>query len=138
MKKIRQAFRNRTIYPILGHAHHTHMRFLTSQELTQEIVRNRDALRSVFGVEPASPVGYFPSECSIENMGIQAIRGACVDFIIFPNIENQERLVEVRDGSIEDITFKPFYATCGEDRILALPRNFTISQQMWRGAGSGI
>jgi len=63
---------------------------------------------------------------------VPAIKKAAVDYVIFPHIEKQEHLVEVQNGKVEDVTFKPFYAVGGGDKILALPRSFTISQEIWR------
>ncbi len=132
LKNIEQAFKDKLIYPILGHAHHTHMEFLSDEEVTQEIRRNRDALRKIVNAKISSPAGYFPSECSLESHRIGAIKKAGVEYLIFPHIEKQERLIDVENGRVEDTIFKPFYVTHGEDKLLALPRSFMISQEIWR------
>lgn len=132
IENIEQAFKDKVIYPILGHAHHTHMEFLSDDEITQEIRRNREALRRVFNAEISSPEGYFPSECSLESRRTRAIKKSGVDYLIFPHIEKQEHLIDVENGSVKDTIFKPFYVTHGEDKLLALPRSFMISQEIWR------
>ncbi|MBE0517053.1 MAG: hypothetical protein IBX41_06655 [Methanophagales archaeon] len=135
LETIKKGFEEKFLHPLLGHAHHTHIQFLTEEELIQEIEWNREALHTVFGVELTSPVGYFPTECSLEARAIPALKASGVDYVIFPHIENQEHLIRVVEGgSISDVLFKPFslYSPDKSDRIIAVPRSYTVSQQIWR------
>jgi len=67
IENIKRAFKDSVLHPILGHAHHTHMEFLTDKELTQEILSNREALMKVFSLEIP-----LPSDTSQANAPLRA------------------------------------------------------------------
>ena len=51
--ELRKAYQDKVIYPLYGHAHHTHVSLLTDEEVEDEIRLNREYVHDVLGAPPA-------------------------------------------------------------------------------------
>jgi hypothetical protein len=131
--RLGEAFRSGELYPIYGNAFHTHIATLSDAELADELRFNREYLRDVVGApEPRHP-GAFPMEGSIDAHRLEGFRDAGMEYVIFPQLSGATTRYSF-DGAPapvgDDPRFEAF--TIGDDGLLALPRNFAISQEIWR------
>lgn len=129
-ERINKQFQNGRLYPIYGHAHHTHVSLLQEKEITQEIVWNMQFLHNLMEVPYPRYKGFFSAEGSYSYDKIQGAADANVDYVIFPHL-NEEKVSFETIGK-GDCKYKPFLIRTGRRSILALPRNFPISQEIWR------
>jgi len=125
--ELRKAYQDGIIYPLYGHAHHTHISLLTDAEVEDEIRLNREYLHDVMGVPQPRYAGLFPIEDSLDSSKLQGIKNSGIDFVIFPNLDR--RKARYRASAKLDEKHEPFLI--GPD-IIALPRHFTVSQYIWR------
>jgi hypothetical protein len=128
--RLGDAYRSGAIYPVYGNAFHTHIAMLTDDELTDELRLNREFLRDVLGAPAPRHPGAFPMEGSIDAHKLAGFTRAGMEYVVFPNLS--ERKARYRfDGLPEGAD--PVYGafTIGEG-LLALPRHFPISQEIWR------
>jgi len=125
--ELRKAYQDGIIYPLYGHAHHTHVSLLTDAEVEDEIRLNREYLHDVMGVPKPSHAGLFPIEDSLDSSKLQSIKNSGIDFVIFPNLDR--RKARYRSSAKLDEKHEPFLI--GPD-IVALPRHFPVSQYIWR------
>ena len=128
--RLGDAYRSGDLYPIYGNAFHTHIAMLTDDELADELRLNREFLRDVLGAPEPQHLGAFPMEGSIDARKLAGFRRAGMEYVIFPNISERKMRYEfegVADGV--DPTFAAFTI---DDGLLALPRHFPISQEIWR------
>jgi hypothetical protein len=122
-----KAYREGVIYPLYGHAHHTHISLLTDQEVEDEIRLNREYLHDVMGAPRPRFVGLFPIEDSLDSSKLQGIKNSGIDFVVFPNLDRRKAYYRADAGL--DEKHEPFLI--GPD-IIALPRHFAVSQYIWR------
>ena len=125
--ELKRAYQQGVIYPLYGHAHHTHISLLTDEEVEDEIRLNREYLHDVMGVPQPRYAGLFPTEDSLDSSKLQGIRNSGIDFVIFPNLDR--RKARYRTSAPLDEKYEPFLI--GSD-IIALPRHFPVSQYIWR------
>ncbi len=134
--RLGEAYRTGAIYPIYGNAFHTHIALLTDAELADELRLNREFLRDVLGApEPRHP-GAFPMEGSIDAHKLEGFRRAGMEYVIFPNLSDRKAHYRF-DGLAPGADPAHGAFTIGEpnttgERLLALPRHFPISQEIWR------
>ncbi len=118
------------LYPLYGHAHHTHVSLLQSEEIIQEIVWNRQYLHNYMGVPYPEYNGLFPPEDSLDSNKMEAISKANIDYVVFPHLEKGKAPFSVEGEG--DYIYKPFLLQTSGKNIIAFPRNFPISQEIWR------
>ncbi len=125
--ELRKAYQQRIIYPLYGHAHHTHISLLTDEEVEDEIRLNQEYVHHVLGAPKPRYAGLFPIEDSLDSSKLQGIKNSGIDFVIFPNLDRRKARYEA-DGPLDE-KHEPFLI--GPD-IIALPRHFPVSQYIWR------
>lgn len=128
--KLKEDYRRGRLYPLYGHAHHAHTVLLHEDELTQEILWNKQYLHNVMGVPYPKYSGLFPTEDSLSAEKLGGIEQANVDYVIFPHLEEGKVPFVVRGKG--DYVYRPFLLAAPGRHILAFPRNFPISQEIWR------
>jgi hypothetical protein len=125
-----RAYRDGAVYPLYGNAFHTHIAMLTDAELADELRLNREFLRDVLGAPEPRHAGAFPMEGSIDARKLAGFRRAGMEYVVFPNISPKKMRYQFEglpDGA--DPVYGAF--TIG-DGLLALPRHFPVSQEIWR------
>ncbi|MEX0749634.1 MAG: hypothetical protein WD359_02405 [Dehalococcoidia bacterium] len=128
--RLGEAYRSGAIYPVYGNAFHTHIAMLTDDELTDELRMNREFLHDVLGAPEPRHAGAFPMEGSIDAHKLAGFTRAGMEYVIFPNLsERKARFAFEGLPEGADPVYGPF--TIG-DGLLALPRHFPISQEIWR------
>jgi hypothetical protein len=127
LAELRKAYQDGTIYPLYGHAHHTHVCLLTEEELEDEIRLNKEYLHDVLSVPYPRYAGLFPTENSLDSFKLQAIKRSGIDYVIFPNLDRQRDRYRV-EGVLKQ-PYEPFLIGPG---LIALPRHFPVSQYIWR------
>ncbi len=128
--KLKDDYGKGRLYPIYGHAHHSHVSLLRPEEITQEIVWNRQFLHNYMEVPYPKYNGLFPPEDSLVYEKMEAIEKANIDYVIFPHLDKNKVPFEIIGGG--DYVYKPFLIRTAGKNIIALPRNFPISQEIWR------
>lgn len=128
--KLSEDYKRGRLYPLYGHAHHTHVSLLQEEELVQEINWNREYLHQVIKAPYPKYQGLFPTEDSLSFTKMSGIKKANIDYVIFPHLEEGKAAFEIMGRG--DCTYKPFIISTPFKKILALPRNFPISQEIWR------
>jgi hypothetical protein len=124
------AYRSGALYPVYGNAFHTHIAMLSDGELAGELRLNREYLRELVGAPEPRHLGAFPMEGSIDAHKLDGFHRAGMEYVIFPNLSPRKARYEF-DGLAPglDPTFGAFTIDSG---LLALPRHFPISQEIWR------
>ncbi|NLY89411.1 MAG: glycoside hydrolase [Firmicutes bacterium] len=141
--KLKAAFREGALHPILGHAHHTHITLLTEEEIYDELRLNAEFYREEMGVALPAVLGAFPTEGSLDSHKLEAYRSFGLKYLVFPHLHPDKcryRVLTPRQeeaGSRPDeVVYRPFRLGNGETPsgrgLLGLPRNFPISQEIWR------
>jgi hypothetical protein len=103
---------------------------LTDAELSDELRLNREFLGDVMGAPEPKHLGAFPMEGSIDAHKLAGFRDAGMEYVIFPNFSERKSRFEfsgLADG--QDPVYGAFTI---DDGLLALPRHFPISQEIWR------
>jgi hypothetical protein len=126
-RALRTSYQEGILYPLYGHAHHTHISLLTDIEVEDEIRLNREYLHEVMQAPRPRHPGLFPIEDSLDAAKLQGIKNSGIEFVIFPSL-NKQKTPYRTDGEL-DAKHEPFLI--GEN-IVALPRHFEISQDIWR------
>ena len=121
------AFRAGQIYPVYGHAHHSHVALLDDEEIAEEIRLNQQFVHVILKAPQPRYKGIFPTEDSLDARKLRGIKQCGVDYVIFPHLTPTKTRFEVEGTT--DANYHPF--TIGNG-IIALPRNFSISQGIWR------
>jgi hypothetical protein len=129
-ERLKQDYRRGRLYPIYGHAHHTHASLLCREEITQEIVWNSQYLHNHMKVPYPKYNGLFPPEDSLVYAKMKAVADANVDYVIFPHLDKLKAPFEIVGKG--DYVYQPFIIRTPLKNIIALPRNFPISQEIWR------
>lgn len=127
IRALRQGFNDGALYPIYGGAHHTHTALLTVDELADELRLNQEYLHDVLGAPLPRRRGAFPMEGSIDAHKLEAFRRAGMEYVVFPHLN--PRKAHYRLDGEGDPTYEPFLL---DHDIIALPRHFAISQEIWR------
>ena len=125
--ELRKAYREGIIYPVYGHAHHTHVSLLSDVEIEDEIHLNKEYIHDVMGAPKPRYAGLFPIEDSLDSSKLKGIKKSGIDFVIFPNLDKRKARYKADSGL--DELHEPFLI--GPD-IVALPRHFPVSQYIWR------
>lgn len=125
-----EAYRSGAIYPVYGNAFHTHIAMLTDAELADELRLNREFLRDVMGAPAPRHAGAFPMEGSIDAHKLSGFRAAGMEYVIFPNFS--ERKTRYTFEGLAAHANPVFGAFTIGDGLIALPRHFPISQEIWR------
>jgi hypothetical protein len=130
--RLGEAYRSGALYPIYGNAFHTHIAMLSDAELADELRLNREYLRDVVGAPEPRHAGAFPMEGSIDARKLAGFGQAGIEYVIFPQLSGATARYSF-DGAPAPDGDDPRYAafTVG-DGLLALPRHFAISQEIWR------
>lgn len=128
-QKLIKDYQRGRLYPIYGHAHHTHVSLLCQEEITQEIVWNREYLHNYMGVPYPKFSGLFSPEASYSYDKMEAAAKANIDYVIFPHLDRKVPFEFQGEG---DCVYRPFLIQAGRKKVIALPRNFPISQEIWR------
>jgi hypothetical protein len=141
--KLKTAFHEGALHPILGHAHHTHITLLTEEEIYDELRLNAEFYREVMGVALPVVLGAFPTEGSLDSHKLKAYRRFGLKYLVFPHLHPDKcRYRVLTPGGEEtkprpaEVVYRPFRLGNGETPagggLLGLPRNFPISQEIWR------
>lgn len=135
-KRLREGFQSGALHPILGHAHHTHISLLHEAEIVEELRLNAEYFTKIMQLELPEVIGAFPTEDSIDYHKLEAYQKAGVRYLIFPHLDPAKcryRLLDQEKKPWSDriaaFTHQPF--SIGH-QLLALPRNFPISQYIWK------
>jgi hypothetical protein len=124
---IKAGFASGELYPIYGGAHHAHVTLLTEPELADELRLNQEFVHDVMGAPRPKFRGAFPMEGSIDAHKLAAFREAGIDYVVFPQLSPRKARYRLEpDG---DCIHEPFMLDHG---LLALPRHFPVSQDIWR------
>ncbi|HHW74447.1 MAG TPA: glycoside hydrolase [Firmicutes bacterium] len=129
-ERICAAFQDGRLYPIYGHAHHTHISLLKEKEISQEIVWNMQYLHDYMAVPHPKYKGYFSPEASYSADKLAGVTAANIDYVIFPHLQEKKAPFELSGPG--DHLYKPFWISSPHRCLLAFPRNFPISQEIWR------
>ncbi|KXS45623.1 MAG: hypothetical protein AWU54_266 [Candidatus Frackibacter sp. T328-2] len=129
-EQLKKDYKRGRIYPLYGHAHHAHVSLLNQDEIKQEIAWNRQYLHNSMKVPYPKYNGLFPPEDSLDHDKLGAIEKANIDYLIFPHLEEGKVPYEIEKEG--DYTYKPFFIAAPNQNILAFPRNFPVSQEIWR------
>jgi hypothetical protein len=127
-REIGRAYRRRLFYPVYTPAHHTHAALLGEADFIDELRLNEEMLHDDLGVPRPEKRGIFFTECSIDSVLVPAAERAGFSFTLSPDLEPAR--VKYRAPAGADVHHAPF--RIGE-QLIALPRNFSISQEIWRG-----
>ena len=130
--RLGEAYRTGAVYPIYGNAFHTHIAMLSDGELADELRLNREYVHGVLGAPVPRHAGAFPMEGSIDARKLDGFRRAGMEYVIFPQLSGATARYSF-DGAAAPAGDDPCYTafTIG-DGLLALPRHFAISQEIWR------
>lgn len=129
-ERLGEAYRAGAMYPVYGNAFHTHIAMLTDDELADELRLNREFLRDVLGAPEPRRLGAFPMEGSIDAHKLAGFTRAGMEYVIFPNLSERKARYEF-EGLPEGADPAHGAFTIG-DGLIALPRHFPISQEIWR------
>jgi len=124
---MRKAYQAGIFCPLYGNAHHTHVALLGEEEVKEEIELNQQFVHKVLGAPEPKYKGLFPTEGSLDARKLRAIEAAGIDYVIFPHLNPRKAHYIVEKQM--DVKYEPFFI--GE-RLIALPRHFPISQEIWR------
>jgi hypothetical protein len=130
--RLGEAYRTSAVCPIYGNAFHTHIAMLGEAELVDELRLNREYVHDMLGAPAPRHPGAFPMEGSIDARRLAGFRQAGMEYVIFPQLSGATTRYAF-DGEAPPNGDDPRYRTftIGEG-LLALPRNFAISQEIWR------
>jgi|SRR5690554_2806601 len=135
---LQKGFTDGTLHPILGHAHHTHISLLHEGEIVDELRLNAEYYKEIIGIDLPKTSGAFPTEDSIDAHKLGAYQEAGVKYLIFPHLHPAKCAYRLFDqyknpwsekNEYTAFTHRPFSIGHG---LLALPRNFPISQYIWK------
>jgi hypothetical protein len=129
-QQLREAYARGRLYPLYGHAHHTHVALLNTEEITQEIEWNMQYLHNYMNVPYPKYSGAFSAEASYISAKMPGIAQANIDYVIFPHLSEEKIPYHIKGKG--DCQYKPFLLKTEHHNILAFPRNFPVSQEIWR------
>lgn len=129
-QQISEAYARGRLYPLYGHAHHTHVALLRMEEITQEIQWNMQYLHNFMNVPYPKYNGLFSAEASYISAKMPGISRANIDYVIFPHLSEEKIPFYIKGKG--DFQYKPFLLRTEHHNILAIPRNYHVSQEIWR------
>lgn len=130
LETLKEAYQRGRLYPVYGHAHHTHISLLKTEEVTQEIIWNMQFLHNYMDVPYPKYKGLFSAEASYIYHKLEGAERANISYVIFPHLNTDKVKFQIEGKG--DYTYKPFKIKTPDRDILAIPRNFPISQEIWR------
>jgi hypothetical protein len=146
--RLRDAYRDGTLYPVYGNAFHTHIAMVTDEELADKLRLNQGYLHDILGAPVPRHAGAFPMEGSIDARKLDGFRRAGIEYVIFPNVapgKMRYAWEEAAAGSHKNGAvpapaaaldrygnFNIYSAFLIGHGLLALPRHFRVSQEIWR------
>ncbi len=130
--RLGEAYRSGALYPIYGNAFHTHIAMLGDGELADELRLNREYLRDVVGAPEPRHAGAFPMEGSIDARKLAGFAQAGIEYVIFPQLSGATTRYSFDGAPAPDGDDPRYGAFTIGDGLLALPRHFAISQEIWR------
>ncbi len=128
--KLREAYQERSLYPILNFAYEAHVLFTSPEEVQDELRLNTEFLEDVCEVSLAKYVkhkGAFPPECSIDGKKINSFTQAGIEFIIAPHLKDQ--FINYTLTPPVDVDFSPLQL---ENGVVVFPRHHTVSEGLWQ------
>ncbi len=128
--RLKKDYQRGRLYPLYGHAHHAHVSLLQEDEITQEILWNKDYLHNQMDVPFPGYCGLFPPEASLNYKKFTGIIKANIDYVIFPHLDREKVPFTIKGEG--DYKYRPFLIKKAGKNTLAFPRNFPISQEIWR------
>jgi hypothetical protein len=132
LKKLLDGFTSKTIIPNLTHAHHTHISLLSKKETQLEIHTNRELLEKSFDIKLPSKIGLFSPECSYRLDYLDLYKQNKIDAIFVPDIYYKKVKYTYQKKS-SPIRNHPFFSCKNKNKILSLPLNAIISENVWKG-----
>lgn len=121
------AYREGTLYPIYTMAHHTHAALLREDDFLEDFQMNQEFLHKKMNVPQPKFAGFFFTECSVERKYLDILYQHGVKFLLFPHLNPRKAQFRLEDNNY-DYRYLPFKA----DNLIALPRHFAVSQEIWR------
>ncbi|MFQ5862137.1 MAG: hypothetical protein ACE5IC_03345 [Candidatus Brocadiales bacterium] len=122
-KALKEAYKNKEIFPLYTFAHHTHMVLIHPDEIIDEIKLNREFLHYIVGAPHPRFRGVFPTEASLDEDKLIGISESKISFVVFPHLDPLR--AKYRMEGTGDIKAFPFWIRHG---LLAIPRHFSVSQ----------
>ena len=126
-QKLIKDYQRGRLYPIYGHAHHTHVSLLCQEEITQEILWNREYLHNQMGGPYPKFNGLFSPEASYSYDKLEAAAAANIDYVIFPHLDRKVPFEIEGEG---DCVYRPFLIKAGRKRLIAFPAISHLSRDM--------
>jgi hypothetical protein len=125
---LKDAYSSGLIFPLYTMAHHTHVCLMNEDEIEEEIKLNEQFIHDIVGAPRPKYRGMFFTECSIDESKLKAAKNLDMEYVIFSHITEEKGDFLYSDPGA-DYIFKPFRIKYD---LLALPRNFPVSQQIWK------
>lgn len=120
---LKEAYKNKEIFPLYTLAHHTHMVLIHPDEIINEIRLNREFLHYILGVPQPRFRGIFPTEASLDGDKLVGITQAKISFVVFP--QPDPSITSFRLTGTGNVKSFPFWV---KSELLALPRHASVSQ----------
>ncbi len=128
--KLREAYQERSIYPILNFAYEAHILLTSPEEVADEVRMNTEFIEDVLEITLARYIkhkGVFPPECSIDGKKTDAFAQAGLEYVLAPHLEDQFfNFTVTPPGKVE---FTPLQF---ENGVVVFPRNHKASEGLWQ------
>lgn len=128
--KLREAYQDGSIYPILNFAFDAHVLYSSAEEVGDEIRLNIEFLEDIVEISTAKYMkhrGVCPPECSIDIKKINAFNQVGVEYLIAPHLK--EQFVATTVTPQVDVDFSPLQL---ENGMVIFPRNCAVSEGLWQ------
>lgn len=122
-----KAYQEGKLFPIYTMAHHTHAVLLDEDDFIEDFQMNQEFLHKKMNVPKPKYCGFFFTECSVERKYLNILYEKGIRFILFPHLNPRKSEYTLEDTNY-DYRYLPFKA----DNLIALPRHFSVSQEIWR------
>ena len=120
---LKEAYKNKELFPLYTFAHHTHMVLIHPDEIIDEIKLNREFLHYLMGVPHPRFRGVFPTEASLDSDKLAGITQSKVAFVVFPHLDPSITKYSLQGKG--DVKAFPFWI---RPEVLAVPRHFSVSE----------
>jgi hypothetical protein len=127
-----EGFQTKKIFPILTHAHHTHISLMSSEEIVSEIHTNQDLLYHSLNIPKPSKMALFSPECSYASSNINTYKKLDIDAIFVPDVVYRGHPFTYVDQKSPIHDFPFFITDTNNHKILALPLNANLSENIWK------
>ncbi len=127
-EELQRAYREREIFPLYTTAHHTHAALHTPEDFREEVKWNEQLIHDVLGAPLPKKRVFFYTECSVEPRFFDLLQKADMDAILHPHLSPRKAPFNIGEDR-NDQKYRPFLVG---DKLLALPRHFRVSQEIWR------